>query len=64
MTAPQLPAAMCLADRIVHAHETLAWLGSTIQGLAFDELLADRVRACLQQVAGSASGRCSVAWLS
>ncbi len=30
----------------------LAWPGSTIAGMAFDELLADRVRTCLQQVAG------------
>jgi len=30
----------------------LAWPGFTIQGMAFDELLADRVRTCLQQVAG------------
>jgi TfoX/Sxy family transcriptional regulator of competence genes len=30
----------------------LASLGSTIWGMAFDGLLADRVRACLQQVAG------------
>jgi hypothetical protein len=30
----------------------LAWPGSTIQDMAFDELLADRVRTCLQQVAG------------
>ena len=29
----------------------LAWLGSTFQGMAFDELLADRVRTCLQQAA-------------
>jgi TfoX N-terminal domain len=29
-----------------------AWPGSTIQGMAFDELLAGRVRTCLQQVAG------------
>ena len=30
------------------------WFGwaSTIRGMAFDELLADRVRTCLQQVAG------------
>jgi len=27
-------------------------LGSTIRSMAFDELLADRVRSCLQQVAG------------
>jgi TfoX-like protein len=30
----------------------LASPGSTIQGMAFDEVLADRVRTCLQQVAG------------
>ena len=30
----------------------LAWPGFTIQGMAFDELLADRVRTCLQQAAG------------
>ena len=30
----------------------LAWPGFTIQGMALDELLADRVRTCLQQVAG------------
>jgi hypothetical protein len=30
----------------------LAWPSSTIQDMAFDELLADRVRTCLRQVAG------------
>jgi hypothetical protein len=34
------------------------------RGMAFDELLADRVRTCLQQVAGSARRRCSAAWPS
>jgi hypothetical protein len=29
--------------------------------MAFDELLADRVRACLRHVPGSVSARCSVA---
>jgi hypothetical protein len=38
---------------LVHARGRLpAWPGSTIQGMAFDELLADRVRTCLQQAAG------------
>ena len=37
----------------MHAYGVLlASPGSTIQGMAFDELLADRVRTCLQQVAG------------
>jgi len=49
-TAPR-PGAPAAA--LVHAHgRWLAWPGSTIQGMAFDELLADRVRTCLQQVAG------------
>jgi TfoX/Sxy family transcriptional regulator of competence genes len=38
---------------LVHAHgRWLAWLGSTIRGMAFDELLADRVRTYLLQLAG------------
>jgi len=38
---------------LVHAHGSwLASPGPTIWGMAFDGLLADRVRTCLQQVAG------------
>jgi hypothetical protein len=44
---------MCLTDALVPAQgPARLWLGSTIQGMAFDELLADRVRTCLQQIAG------------
>jgi TfoX/Sxy family transcriptional regulator of competence genes len=50
MTAPQLPRGLAALG---HAYGPwLASPGSTIQGMGFDELLADRVRASLQQVAG------------
>lgn len=53
MTAPQLPRGPVLPPRSGYAYGCwLAWLGSTIRGMAFDALLADRVRTCLQQVAG------------
>jgi len=32
--------------------------------MAFDELLANRVRTCLQQAPGSARRRCSATWPS
>jgi TfoX N-terminal domain len=49
-TAPQLPAA---PSPVVHADGCwLASPGSTIRGMAFDELLADRVRTCLQHDVG------------
>jgi TfoX/Sxy family transcriptional regulator of competence genes len=46
LTSP-CPAALGHADGC-----WLASLGSTIWGMAVDELLADRVRTCFQQVAG------------
>jgi hypothetical protein len=53
MTAPQLPSGPAPAAALAHAYgRWLASLGSTIQGMAFDGLLADRVRSRLQQVAG------------
>ena len=53
MTAPQLPRGPVPRRSPWYAHgRWLASPGSTIQGMAFDELLADRVRTCLRQVAG------------
>jgi TfoX/Sxy family transcriptional regulator of competence genes len=49
MIAPYLPRSGA-PPPLVHEHgRWLASPGSTIQSMAFDELLADRVRACLQQ---------------
>jgi hypothetical protein len=53
MTAPQLPAAQRPAAPLMHTDgRWLASLGSTIRGMAFDELLAARVRTCLQHAPG------------
>ena len=52
MTAPQLPRGPVPAALVRADGRLLAWPGSTIQDMAFDELLADRVRTCLQRVAG------------
>ena len=52
MTAPRLPRGPVPAA-LVHAPWALAgFAGLYDLGVAFDELLADRVRTCLQQVAG------------